>query len=110
MNRLHMLCDDTFCTHVLTLGISETMEEALNSDTWGTAAGGLAHDWMSDIPDTGATRAIHAAAAVLGWRRELINGERKTRCPSHSHGLVCARCRSWECSCVGGPGFDVVRP
>ncbi len=109
MNRLHMLCDSPLCTHVLTLGISETLEEAIAagpSPVAGTSADG---GWIPDLPESEVTRAIHAAAVVLGWRRELTTDGRKTRCPGHTTGLVCARCLCRDCNCVGGPGFDVVR-
>jgi hypothetical protein len=49
--------------------------------------------------------ALELAAVYLGWRR--IVATTITLCPKHAVGLLCSRCASEECSCVGGPRFDV---
>jgi hypothetical protein len=103
-SHVHMLCADPSCTHVITLGMSETMEEAWAADPGYRVLDG---PHRSEI-----ICAIQSAAAILGWRREVTDaGEIKIRCPSHTWGLVCARCRFKPpaCACVGGPSFNAVR-
>lgn len=117
-NFLHIVCDDPYCTHALTLGISETVEEAI----------GRAHQMMShedrgqpisvssgvalvaDPPDTPEATALNAAAVRLGWRR-IANpeGTRSVFCPDHAADLVCEQCNNHDCHCVAGPRFDAVR-
>lgn len=119
-NFLHVICDSPYCRHALTLGISETVEDAIHraNDMMSTgnlsarvAASPSGITVIPDMRDTEEARALHAAAVIMGWRRELQpDGTRKTYCADHVGDRVCARCASSDCSCVGGPLFDVVLP
>jgi hypothetical protein len=117
---LGMLCDHTQCGQTITLGLAMTLEEAQafsTGDAWPTpdavirGADGRNLLLHADLPLSLLTQALHAAAAVLGWRKDVDTGE--TFCPEHAQGLVCAGCESSACTCLGGPWshlrFDTVR-
>jgi len=119
-NFLHVICDEPYCRHALTLGISETVEDAIRRSSEMMSAGSLSARVTAsisgiavipDMRDTEEASALHAAAVIMGWRRETMSdGSRKTYCADHVAERVCARCASQHCGCVGGPLFDVVRP
>lgn len=62
--------------------------------------------------------ALELAAARIGWRRDvtplgpLAPGATANVicCPRHAAELECARCRNFDCSCMGGPRFEAMQP
>lgn len=85
-------------------GGGQTCEVGISLETTGSKAGDMDMVWRLT---QGFSKAFEDAIAAIGWRR--LHGT-DFYCPVHAENLVCDRCGSRECSCMGGPRLDARYP
>jgi len=88
-NFIHLLCDHPRCGKVITMAISDTLEQALERSRTVTAirnwrrgvrptSSERVYDYR-DTVDNDASRALLAAATALGWQQVRINDDPQDR-------------------------------